>query len=66
MKIAMCYYGYAYNMTNIKNTTANDTVVNYNITLDNHMDTLIKPNNMDIFVHSWSIDSKDNIINDYK
>ena len=44
IKIALCYYGYAFNMGNTKNTTANDTAVNYNATYSNHKNKLIDPN----------------------
>jgi hypothetical protein len=66
IKIALCYYGYAFNMGNTKNTTANDTAVNYNATYSNHKNKLIDPNNMDIFIHSWSKQDEDSITETYK
>jgi hypothetical protein len=65
MKIAICYYGLAYNMDSINNSNAKNQPVNYLSCYESHKNNLWLPNNPDIFIHSWSTNVKDDILKKY-
>lgn len=61
MKIAMCYYGLSYNLDNIKESNAPSLPVNFYSSVNMHKKVLWEPNDMDIFIHTWSYEKKRDI-----
>lgn len=66
MKIALCYYGLSHNLNNIQNSNAYNLPVNYLKAFQSHKENLIDPNNMDVFIHSWSHENIGDIVDKYK
>ena len=63
MKVAICYFG----MTGYSDGKEGDgSRIKENAILKNNLEKVIKPNNADVFIHSWSKHSKDMLIEYYQ
>lgn len=66
MRVAICYYGLSSNIGRIQNSNAYNLPVNYLSNYENHKQVLIKPNNADVFMHTWYHDSVDDVLVKYE
>ena len=63
MKIALCFYG-CVPMDTIRNSAVGK--INYDVSIKHWIKNVIKPNNVDIFIHAWTKDDGKDYINEYK
>jgi hypothetical protein len=61
MKVALCYYGLASTLDTLPGSTLHGLPVNYLSTYQSQIDNIIKPNNTDVFIHSWSTHVEDEV-----
>lgn len=66
MKIAICYYGLAHNLDDVQNSNACNLPVNFRSAYELHKNNLWIPNEMDVFIHSWSYKKEKDINDLYK
>lgn len=66
MKVALCYYGLASTVNTLPGNTIHNLPVNYLSTYKSQIDNIIKPNNADVFIHSWSEQVKDDVVDKLK
>jgi len=65
-RVAICYYGLASTINEKTESTLHKLPVNYLSTYQSQLDNLILPNNADVFVHTWSVNVKNDIIDKFK